>query len=287
MGGAWLKRSSKPGAHKNVELRAWMGWGFFPGQATPSRADLDVSGVVVQPAYRSTPWAAEAVQGRESKGAAARKALIMLVSESNICRSVFAEAMMRTLLEESGLSDLVAVESKGTRDYAVGEQPPQRVRQVAEEMGLLLPREAGARLLDPDRDIVRADLMLVMDKFTAADVLREVSVYDTINPEGNYCRKVRFLGSFHPLLAVREGPDAFDIDDPLYGNIGGTAELVEMQACAEILQEACRGLALFLQEIAAALPQGEGPAEFRSSLKAKIASMDTTTWLVPPMLQPR
>lgn len=53
-----------------------------------------------------------------------------------------------------------------------------------------------------------------------------MSVYDTINPDGNYCRKVRLLGSFHPELAVRVGPDAADIDDPLYGNVGGAAEQV-------------------------------------------------------------
>ena len=29
-----------------------------------------------------------------------------------------------------------------------------------------------------------------MDKYTAADVLREVSVYDTINKAGNYSAKV-------------------------------------------------------------------------------------------------
>ncbi len=33
------------------------------------------------------------------------------------------------------------------------------------------------------------DLVLVMDKFCAADVLREVSVYDTINKAGNYSAK--------------------------------------------------------------------------------------------------
>jgi hypothetical protein len=34
-----------------------------------------------------------------------------------------------------------------------------------------------ARQFDPEQDIVRADLVLVMDKFTAADVLREVKYF--------------------------------------------------------------------------------------------------------------
>jgi len=38
-----------------------------------------------------------------------------------------------------------------------------------------LPEGAVARQFDHERDIVAFDLVLVMDKFTAADVLREVS----------------------------------------------------------------------------------------------------------------
>ena len=48
--------------------------------------------------------------------------------------------------------------------------------------------------MDFERDIVDYELLLVMDKFTAADVLREVSVYDTISKAGRYTSKVRALG---------------------------------------------------------------------------------------------
>ena len=113
-----------------------------------------------------------------------------------------------------------------------------------------------------------------MDKFTAADVLREVScwrlhcrslwchqsgslmldclpmccnvvacssaclslqvsVFDTINSAGGYSRRVRRLGEFHPRLAKIKSPDGQDIDDPLYGNVGGAAEKARTHpACA-------------------------------------------------------
>ena len=44
--------------------------------------------------------------------------------------------------------------------------------------------------MDFERDIVECELLLVMDKYTAADVLREVSVYDTISKAGRYTSKV-------------------------------------------------------------------------------------------------
>ena len=44
--------------------------------------------------------------------------------------------------------------------------------------------------MDFEADIVANELVLVMDKYTAADVLREVSVYDTINKAARYTSKV-------------------------------------------------------------------------------------------------
>ena len=54
-----------------------------------------------------------------------------------------------------------------------------------------LPEGAAAQQVDFERDIVEYELLLVMDKYTAADVLREVSVYDTISKAGRYTSKVR------------------------------------------------------------------------------------------------
>lgn len=81
-------------------------------------------------------------------------------------------------------------------------------------------------MFDYEKDIVLFDLVLVMDKFTAADVLREVSVYDTIQKEKRYSAKVRRLGEFHPKLKLKEDVDGQDIDDPLYGNYGGESTKV-------------------------------------------------------------
>lgn len=60
-----------------------------------------------------------------------------------------------------------------------------------------------------------------------------------------------------------------------------------MRASIEILRDACAGLVGFLKRVSDELPEGGGPAQFRAALKAEIAAMEATSWLVPPMLQTR
>ena len=56
----------------------------------------------------------------------------------------------------------------------MGDGADVSVQAAAQSMGLELPENFQARQINPERDIVCFDVVLVMDKFTAADVLREV-----------------------------------------------------------------------------------------------------------------
>ena len=67
------------------------------------------------------------------------QARILFVSESNVCRSVLAEAIMRDLLEAAGMAGAVAVGSAGSRDYNVGDGPDPLLVEVAEELQLRFP----------------------------------------------------------------------------------------------------------------------------------------------------
>ena len=80
-------------------------------QEASSTEPIDVTGIFVDIAFRSTPWAQEAAE----QGSSDTTARILFVSESNVCRSVLAEAVMRQLLQDRGLSEEVTCESKGTR----------------------------------------------------------------------------------------------------------------------------------------------------------------------------
>lgn len=59
----------------------------------------------------------------------------------------------------------------------------------------------------------------------------QVSSYDLVNPGGRYCNRVRLLGSYHARLAalLDTEPDALDVPDGLYGNVGGAPEQVGQQ----------------------------------------------------------
>lgn len=257
--------------------------------ATPQQKDaasLDTSGAVVSPAYRATPWAAEEVEAASARTAAR----ILLVSESGICRSVLAAAALGAALARRDLGGEVEVRCAATRDYCSGEPPHPAAAAAAAALGLELPAdEVGAQQFDEASDIAANELVVVMDKYTAADVLREVSVYDTIREGAGYSHRVRRLGEFHPELSDASGaaahPDAADIEDPLYGNLGGEEEAAAVLECARRIQESCEGLAQRLAELhEAAAAQG---GSMRQAVAAAAAALDEPAWLVPPMLQRR
>ena len=70
-----------------------------------------VSNVFVDTAFRSTPWAQEAAESDSARTAAR----VLFVSESGVCRSVLAQALLRSALHARGLGDKVECEARGTR----------------------------------------------------------------------------------------------------------------------------------------------------------------------------
>ena len=116
------------------------------GEATPQQRDaasLDVSGTVVTPAYRSTPWAAKAAAAAE--GAARAPCRLAFVSESGICRCLLAAAAFEVALQAHGLRGAVEVECRATRDYCLGDGPDASAALVAAELGWALPRDYAVR----------------------------------------------------------------------------------------------------------------------------------------------
>lgn len=65
--------------------------------------------------------------------------------------------------------------AQATQSFNVGEGPERAAVTAARARGLEIPPDFAARQFDPGADMARCDLVLVMDKFTASDVLREAS----------------------------------------------------------------------------------------------------------------
>lgn len=182
--------------------------------------------------------------------------------------------MLNSLIKETELQNVVACSSKGTRDYNLGERPDANVIEVAEDLGLNI-KDHTARFFDCAKDVVEYDLLLVMDKFTASDAMKEVTIYETIDKDNEYCWKVRRLGDFCLARKIE------DIDDPLYGNVGGQEEVEELHRVALDIQDSCSGLAKFLSDV-------QSNSKESQSLKKAIAwsmgQMAPTDWVAPPML---
>ncbi|KAH9547954.1 hypothetical protein CY35_11G062000 [Sphagnum magellanicum] len=232
---------------------------------------FDVSSNCVNPSFRVSPFLQRSVdQASDSK------LRILFLSEGNVCRSIFAEAIFSHLIQDQDLQDSVECTSKASKDYNVGEAPDARAVEVAQELGLQLREGAVARVFDCTSDIVLFDLLLVMDKFNASDVLKEVTVYEAIDKEGRYSYKVRRLGEFCRKRMVE------DIDDPLYGNMGGPEELELLREVYQDLQDSCEGLLQFLMETKTSL---QGSETLKQGIARTLGQMESLDWLVPPMLQ--
>jgi hypothetical protein len=69
--------------------------------------------------------------------------------------------------------------------------------------------------------------------------MREVTIYDTIEPQANYSAKVHALATFHASGRLDE------IDDPLYGSTdrGGAEEVAAVTAAATVLASCCEARA--------------------------------------------
>jgi protein-tyrosine phosphatase len=140
----------------------------------------------------------------------------------NICRSPTALGVMRHLLAEKGLADVVEVDSAGTGGWHVGEPPDPRATAAARARGITL--DGAARQIDP-ADFDEFDLILAADRANLAD-LRAIA------PPGTE-HKVRLLREFDP--ASVGAPD-LDVPDPYYGGHHG------FDAVLDLVEAACRGL---------------------------------------------
>lgn len=125
-------------------------------------------------------------------------------------------------------SSRLQVDSKALSPHTSGEPPHPRAAAVARELGLRLRVDKVAVPFDEGIDIVNHDLVVVMDRFDQEALLRELAVFDALNPGGCYCARVRRLGEWAPLprpnaaaatntLHAPTRSLRGDIADPLYG----------------------------------------------------------------------
>ena len=137
---------------------------------------------------------------------------VLLVCMGNICRSPTAEVVVRHLIKNNRLGNIVEVDSAGTHGYHVGEAPDSRTQRAALVRGYNLARQ----------DIDYFDLILAMDK-SNLDNLRRMAP-----PEAHERIKL--------FMDYSKNFDDDEVPDPYYG-LGHGFDLV-----LDMVEDAARGL---------------------------------------------
>jgi protein-tyrosine phosphatase len=147
---------------------------------------------------------------------------LLFVCMGNICRSPTAEGVMRSLLREQGLEDVVEVDSAGTGDWHTGWPPDARATAAARSRGITL--EGAARVVAP-RDFEDYDLILAADRRNLRDLRMAAP------PQAR--ARIHLLREFDPASA---GAPDLDVPDPYYGGDDGFEHVLDL------VDAACRGL---------------------------------------------
>ena len=152
---------------------------------------------------------------------------ICFVCLGNICRSPTAEASMRLLVDQAGLSAEIEIDSAGTGAWHVGEPPDRRARAAGNRRGLNLNGSARKVVA---RDFSHFDYVVAMDRSNEADLRR-------LAPDEAAEDKIELLRNFD-----RESPRDAEVPDPDYGGGDGFERVLD------ICEAGCRGLLEHIRE---------------------------------------
>ena len=87
---------------------------------------------------------------------------VLMVCLGNICRSPTAHGVLIKLIENSGLEDMVEVDSAGTSTYHIGESPDRRSVAAAARRGYSLESFSARQVTDSDYH--QFDYIMAMDQ---------------------------------------------------------------------------------------------------------------------------
>jgi len=150
---------------------------------------------------------------------------LLFVCLGNICRSPTAEGVMRTLVEQAGMTERIEVDSAGTGAWHVGSPADARASATALAHGVALDSVARQVILD---DFEGFDVVLAMDRENLR-ALRRLARNDEQRA------RIHLLREFDPASA---GAEDLDVPDPYYGAGDGFEEVYDLvhAACAGLLE---------------------------------------------------
>ncbi|PIQ49309.1 MAG: protein tyrosine phosphatase [Cytophagales bacterium CG12_big_fil_rev_8_21_14_0_65_40_12] len=148
------------------------------------------------------------------------KVKVLFVCLGNICRSPLAEGIFTQKVIEMGLSDHFEIDSCGTSNYHIGEQPDPRTIKNALKNGVELNHQGRQFTY---ADFLEFDYILPMDQSNKRDIER-------LRP-GHERAEALMMRYFDPLDKNANVPD------PYYDEEKGFQEVFEIlyRSCASLL----------------------------------------------------
>jgi protein-tyrosine phosphatase len=129
------------------------------------------------------------------------------------------------LVEREQLSDRIVIDSAGTHDYQLGEQPDPRAMRAAKQRGYDLSTQRARRFVA--EDFSRFDWIVAMDG-------QNLRFLRTLRPPDHGGHLGLFL-DFAPELGLR------DVPDPYYGRLEDFERVLDLvERCAGPMLEAIR-----------------------------------------------
>lgn len=136
---------------------------------------------------------------------------VLFVCMGNICRSPTAEGVFRHKIDAAGLTSVVHIDSAGTHDYHIGEQPDTRSQEFARQRGIDLSAQRARQVSDDD--FSRFDFILAMDKRNLALLMTRCP------PEHQH--------KLHLFLEYARHTQADEVPDPYYGGARGFEQVLD------------------------------------------------------------
>lgn len=147
---------------------------------------------------------------------------ILMVCLGNICRSPLAEGIMLKLIADNNLD--ISVDSAGTSNYHVGEQPDKRTINNAKKHGVDLSPLRARQFKASDFD--QFDIIYVMDKSNRSNVL-------ALAANEHHQQKVKLL------LSEIDSNEIPEVPDPYFGGEQGFEDVFQLvyKACEVISKQ--------------------------------------------------